>query len=68
MVSKQRTVPAATLVGQSVSRVDAYEKVTGYARFTIDQHEPGMLYAKVLRSPYPHARVVSIDTGEAEKM
>lgn len=68
MVNNRRTVPPAAIVGQSISRVDAYEKVTGYARFTIDQHEPGMLYAKVLHSPYPHARVVSVDTAEAEKM
>lgn len=68
MVNNQRTIPAASLVGQSVSRVDAFEKVTGYARFSIDQHESGMLYTKVLRSPYPHARVLSIDTSEAEKM
>lgn len=68
MVNKNRTVPPAELVGHSVKRVDAYEKVTGYARFSIDQHEPGMLYAKVLHSPYPHARVLSIDTSQAEKM
>lgn len=57
-----------TVVGKSVPRVDAYEKVTGRARFTRDQREPGMLYAKVLRSPHAHALVRAIDTSAAEQM
>ena len=56
------------IVGKEIRRLDAYEKVIGRARYTRDQVEPGMLYAKVLRSPYPHARIVSIDTSKAESM
>lgn len=56
------------LVGQSIPRLDAYEKVTGRARFTRDQTEPGMLYTKVLRSPHAHAWIRSIDTSEALQM
>ena len=55
-------------MGKSVPRVDAFEKVTGRARFTRDTVEPGMLYAKVLRSPYAHAYVKSIDVSQAEAM
>jgi xanthine dehydrogenase molybdenum-binding subunit len=56
------------VVGQSVRRLDAAEKATGTAVFSSDFTLPGMLYGKVLRSPYAHARIVSIDTTEAEKL
>lgn len=56
------------VVGQSVRRRDAEEKATGTAVFSTDFKLPGMLYAKVLRSPYPHARIVNIDTSRAEKL
>ncbi|TEB13013.1 xanthine dehydrogenase family protein molybdopterin-binding subunit [Pelotomaculum propionicicum] len=56
------------VVGHSVRRLDAVEKATGTAGFTSDMKLPGMLYAKVLRSPYAHARILSIDTSEAEKL
>ena len=52
-------------VGQNVPRVDGIEKVTGKAKFLADLVIPGMLHGKILRSPYPHARVVSIDTSKA---
>ena len=57
-----------TLIGTRVSRVDAPAKVSGQAKYTYDVHRPGMLYGKVLRCPYAHAKVVSIDTSAAEKM
>jgi CO/xanthine dehydrogenase Mo-binding subunit len=49
------------VVGQSVRRVDAVEKVTGRARYASDLVRPGMLHARLLRSPYPHARLVRVD-------
>ncbi len=55
-------------IGKSVLRVDAPEKATGEAVFCADIKLPRMLYAKVLRSPHPHARIVSIDTGKAEQV
>lgn len=55
-------------VGRSIPRIDAVEKVTGEAVFTTDLVFPGMLYAKVLRSPYPHARIVSIDVSGAKNL
>jgi len=57
-----------TLIGTRVSRVDAPGKVSGQAKYTYDVHRPGMLYGKVLRCPYAHAKIVSIDTSAAEKM
>ncbi|MCG8401619.1 MAG: molybdopterin-dependent oxidoreductase [Firmicutes bacterium] len=56
------------IVGKSVRRLDALEKVTGKGVFTTDIYLPGMLYAKVLRSPIPHGRIVSIDTAKAEQL
>jgi len=65
------TWPAAeqrTLIGKRVSRVDGPDKVSGRAKYTYDVHRPGMLYGKVVRCPYPHAKVVNVDTSAAEKM
>jgi xanthine dehydrogenase YagR molybdenum-binding subunit len=56
------------LIGSRVNRVDTPAKVSGQAKYTYDVHRPGMLYGKVLRCPYPYAKVVSVDTSMAEKM
>src|SRR5918995_4838446 len=53
-------------VGHNVPRVDGIEKVTGTAKFVGDLAVPGMLHGKILRSSYPHARILSIDTKAAE--
>jgi CO/xanthine dehydrogenase Mo-binding subunit len=55
-------------VGRSVARVDAGEKLRGEAKFVGDISVPHMLHGGVLRSPVPHARIASIDTGAAERM
>jgi CO/xanthine dehydrogenase Mo-binding subunit len=55
------------VIGRSFPRVDAREKVTGRAVYTYDMAFPGMLYGKLLRSPYPHARIVSLDTSRARR-
>ena len=55
-------------VGTRPIRPDGVEKVTGRADFGADQTMPGMIHGKVVRSPHPHARVVSIDTSRAEAM
>ena len=57
-----------SVIGTRVHRVDGPEKVTGSAKYTFDMVLPGMLYGKVLRSPHPHARILSIDTSQAEKL
>src|SRR3984893_17784711 len=51
-----------------VTALDGPDKVTGAARYTFDVTLPGMLHAKVLRSPHPHARIVAIDTSRAEAL
>lgn len=56
------------IVGKKIPRIDAYERVTGQAQYAADIQLPGMLYARVLRSPHPHARIVGIDTSKAEKL
>lgn len=55
-------------VGTSSTRVDARDKVMGKAVYIDDIRLPGMLYGKLLRSRYAHARIVSIDTSQAEKL
>jgi CO/xanthine dehydrogenase Mo-binding subunit len=63
MKSKQ----SLQVVGTSATRVEGIEKVTGEALYTGDIELPGMVYAKILRSPLPHARVVRIDKQRAER-
>lgn len=57
-----------SLIGKSVPRKDGWEKITGAAKYVGDIKLAGMLYAKILRSPYPHARIVSIDASEALRL
>ncbi|GAB4277962.1 MAG: xanthine dehydrogenase family protein molybdopterin-binding subunit [Deferrisomatales bacterium] len=52
-------------IGRSLPRRDARSKATGQARFTADLSLPHMLHAAVLRSPLPHARIVSLDARKA---
>jgi putative selenate reductase molybdopterin-binding subunit len=56
------------VVGRSLPRVDAREKVTGKAPYAYDMHLPGMLWGEILRSPYAHAKIGAIDTFEAEQI
>ena len=56
------------VVGTRPMRHDAYDKVTGAAKFGADFNMPGMLHGKVLRSPHSHARIKSIDTSKAEAL
>jgi len=57
-----------TLLNHRLTRVDGPLKVAGAAHYTYDQRLPGMLYGRVLRCPYGHARVTSIDTSAALKI
>ena len=54
------------VIGQSVVRGEGPDKVTGRSIYAADVSLPGMLRGKVLRSPFPHARIVSIDTAAAK--
>ena len=53
-------------IGKNTRRVDGVDKVTGKAKYTCDLDVPGMLEGRIVRSPYPHARIVNIDTTAAE--
>ena len=53
------------VIGQSIVRGEGPDKVTGKSVFAADVVLPGMLWGKALRSPFPHARIVSIDTAQA---
>ncbi|MCK4257750.1 MAG: xanthine dehydrogenase family protein molybdopterin-binding subunit [Halanaerobiales bacterium] len=55
-------------IRQAVPKVDLVEKVTGKAKYGGDLKFHGMLYAKTIYSQHPHARIISIDTSEAEKI
>jgi CO/xanthine dehydrogenase Mo-binding subunit len=55
-------------IGRGQPRIDGPERVTGRAVYTYDVHLPGMLYARVLRSPYPHARITHLDTSRASAL
>ncbi len=52
-------------IGGDVARTDSVDKVTGRARYVEDIAMPGLLHARVLRSPHPHARLLSLDTEQA---
>lgn len=54
-----------TVIGHPQRKVDGRAKSTGSARYTDDLSLPGMLHGKILRSPHPHARILSIDPSEA---
>ncbi|MBT5256872.1 MAG: xanthine dehydrogenase family protein molybdopterin-binding subunit, partial [Alphaproteobacteria bacterium] len=55
-------------VGKNTQRPDGPDKVTGRARYGDDMIVPGMLHGKTLRSPHAHAKIISIDTSEAEAL
>jgi xanthine dehydrogenase YagR molybdenum-binding subunit len=59
------------VVGKRISRVEGPEKVTGEAKYTLDytpKDLPGLLYGRILRSPYPHARLERIDATKAQAL
>ena len=57
-----------SVVGKRVQRVEGFDKVTGDSAYIADIYLPGMLVGKVLRSPFPHARIRNIDISKAEKL
>jgi xanthine dehydrogenase molybdenum-binding subunit len=57
-----------SVIGRVARRKDGYSKVTGQEIFSSDIYLPNMLHARVLRSPYPHVKILSINTSKAEKM
>ncbi len=62
------TTLSTAVIGSGMRKVDGLEKSTGRAVYTDDVTLPGMLHGKILRSPHPHARILSIDTSRAEAL
>ncbi|MCH8922820.1 MAG: hypothetical protein IIA67_06690 [Planctomycetes bacterium] len=62
------TTSKYTVIGSRPVRHDGVDKVTGAARYTADVSLPGTLWARALRSPFPYARIVSIDTSQAQAL
>jgi len=56
------------IIGKPLPRVDGIEKVTGQAKFTVDMAMRGMLFGKFLRSPHPHAKLLSVNVEKAKKL
>jgi CO/xanthine dehydrogenase Mo-binding subunit len=54
-----------TTIGLAVPMIDVRERVTGTISYVLDVELPGMLYARILRSPYPHARLIRVDASAA---
>ena len=66
MANEQRpTSNGFSVIGKRTAMVDAAEKTTGAGKYTDDLSVPGMLIGKILHSPYPHARIRSIDASRA---
>jgi len=57
-----------SLIGKRIKRIDGPAKASGSAKYTYDINRPGMLYGRIFRSPYAHAKITSIDTSAAEKL
>ena len=68
MTNSPKSTKSHKVIGTRPVRHDGLEKVTGQAVFGADIRLPEMLYGVVLRSPYPHARIRSIDTSQAEAL
>jgi 4-hydroxybenzoyl-CoA reductase alpha subunit len=64
----ERIAQEFNVIGNRMRKVNSVGKVTGSAVYTDDMALPGMLHGKILRSPHPHARILSIDTSEAEAL
>ncbi|HEX2276459.1 MAG TPA: xanthine dehydrogenase family protein molybdopterin-binding subunit, partial [Candidatus Tectomicrobia bacterium] len=56
------------VVGTPTARIDALEKVLGHGKFAADVQLPGLLHGKLRLSDHAHARVLSVDTYEAERL
>lgn len=57
-----------SVIGQPVTQAEGPDKVSGQALYAADIDRPGLLWGQVLRSPFPHARILNIDTSRARRM
>jgi CO/xanthine dehydrogenase Mo-binding subunit len=68
LILERQGIAMTTLVGQSLTRIDAVGKVTGQTLYPGDITMPGMLHMKILFAGKPHARIVRLDTSKAEAL
>jgi|GEM_PF-7030055 len=59
-------MPETSYIGAGIPNIDAYDKVVGGRGYPVNVSLPGMLHGKLLRSFYPHANIISIDTSDAQ--
>ena len=59
---------STTYIGKRVPSVEAPQKAQGAGRYVTDLNLPGMLWGKILRSPYPHARILNVDASKARAL
>lgn len=57
-----------TVINTPIHNIDGIAKITGRAKYTFDVTLPGMLHGKILRSPYPHAKILRINTRKAKAL
>jgi len=57
-----------SIIGKSLTKPDAFAKVSGQTKFADDIAPARMVYGRILRSPHPHARILSVDTGRARAL
>jgi carbon-monoxide dehydrogenase large subunit len=61
-------VTAISAIGQPIRRKEDHRLLTGKGRFSDDVNMAGQVYAVMVRSPHPHARIVEIDMERAQRM
>ena len=67
VLNQKEKIPS--LIGESITRIDCFDKVTGSAVYTDDiQFGPSLLHARIKRSPFPHALIKKIDTSKAKEL
>ena len=54
------------IIGSSFPSLDGNDKTTGYTQYTADMSPKGVLWGRILRSPWPHARVANIDVSKTK--
>ena len=59
---------ADSVIGKPIRNIDALKKATGVTLYTADIKMPGMLYGKILRSKYPHAKILNINVDKAKRL
>jgi CO/xanthine dehydrogenase Mo-binding subunit len=57
-----------TTIGQPATRIEGWGKVTGATQYTADVALPGTLWGRALRSPFPHARIIRVDTSRVRQV